>query len=113
MATKTTKAELELLLEEAKAALAAVTAERDHLRGRLDAGIAAFKTARAEIASLKETIAKRQVVFVRPRAEPKPVVTRFYRNGVLWEKTRIGNDARERRVEGAADRSDKREARPQ
>ena len=69
------------------------------LRARLNTGIAAFKTARSEIARLNEIIAGRRVVFVKPRTEPKPVVTRFYRGGQLWDKTRVGNVATERLVE--------------
>ena len=94
-----TKAQLELLIEELKAALAGAAAENEVLRARLNTGIAAFKTARGEIARLNEIIAGRRVVFVKPRTEPKPVVTRFYRNGQLWEKTRVGNAATERLVE--------------
>ena len=94
-----TKAQLELLIEELKAALAGAAAENEVLRARLNTGIAAFKTARGEIARLNEIIAGRRVVFVKPRTEPKPVVTRFYRGGVLWEKTRVGDVATERLVE--------------
>lgn len=93
-----TKAQLELLIEELKAALAGAAAENEVLRARLNTGIAAFKTARGEIARLNEIIAGRQVVFIKPRTEPKPTVTRFYRGGVLWEKTRVGNVATERLV---------------
>ena len=94
-----TKKELEVLIEELKAELAATAAERDTLRARIDTGIAAYKTARAEIARLTEVVANKRVVFVKPRTEPKPVVTRFYRGGKLWEKTRVGNVATERLVE--------------
>lgn len=94
-----TKAQLELLIEELKAALAGAAAKNEVLRARLNTGIAAFKTARGEIARLNEIIAARRVVFVKPRTEPKPVVTRFYRGGQLWEKTRVGNVATERLVE--------------
>jgi len=97
-ANMATKAQLELLIEELKAALAGAAAENEVLRTRLNAGIAAFKTARGEIARLNEIIAGRRVVFVKPRTEPKPTVTRFYRNGQLWEKTRVGNAATERLV---------------
>ena len=97
-----TKAQLELLIEELKAALAGAAAENEVLRARLNTGIAAFKTARGEIARLNEIIAARQVVFIKPRTEPKPVVTRFYRGGQLWEKTRVGNVATERLVESEA-----------
>lgn len=93
-----TKAQLELLIEELKAALAGAAAENEVLRARLNTGIAAFKTARGEIARLNEIIAGRRVVSVKPRTEPKPTVTRFYRGGVLWEKTRLGNTATERLV---------------
>ena len=98
-ANMATKAQLELLIEELKAALAGAAAENEVLRARLNTGIAAFKTARGEIARLNEIIAGRRVVFVKPRTGPKPVVTRFYRNGQLWEKTRVGNVATERLVE--------------
>lgn len=98
-ANMATKAQLELLIEELKAALAGAAAENEVLRARLNTGIAAFKTARGEIARLNEIIAGRRVVFVKPRTEPKPTVTRFYRNGQLWEKTRVGNVATERLVE--------------
>jgi len=97
-ANMATKAQLELLIEELKAALAGAAAENEVLRARLNTGIAAFNTARGEIARLNEIIAARQVVFIKPRTEPKPVVTRFYRNGQLWEKTRVGNAATERLV---------------
>lgn len=93
MVTKTTKAQLEVMLAE-------VTRERDVLRSRLDTGHAAFRAAKAEIDRLRaELAAKPRAVFIKPRTEPKPVVTRFYRGGVLWEKTRIGNKATERPVE--------------
>ena len=98
-ANMATKAQLELLIEELKAALAGAAAENEVLRARLNTGIAAFKTARGEIARLNEIIAGRRAVFVKPRTEPKPTVTRFYRGGVLWEKTRLGNMATERLVE--------------
>ena len=94
-----TKAQLELLIEELKAALAGAAAENEVLRARLNTGIAAFKTARGEIARLNEIIAGRRVVFVKPRTEPKPVVTRFYRGGQLWEKTRVLDVATEQLVE--------------
>lgn len=97
-ANMATKAQLELLIEELKAALAGAAAENEVLRAQLNTGIAAFKTARGEIARLNEIIAGRQVVFIKPRTEPKPTVTRFYRGGVLWEKTRVGNVATERLV---------------
>ena len=98
-----TKAQLELLIEELEAALAGAAAENEVLRARLNTGIAAFKTARGEIARLNEIIAGRRVVFVKPRTEPKPTVTRFYRNGQLWEKTRVGNVATELEIDQDVD----------
>ena len=94
-----TKKELEILVEELKAQLAATAGERDTLRARLDTGLAAYKVLRGQYEEVREQLKARQVVFVKPRTEPKPVVTRFYRNGQLWEKTRVGNAATERLVE--------------
>ena len=37
-------------------------------------------------------------MFVKPQRKVEPVVTRFYRNGQLWEKTRVANVATERLV---------------
>ena len=54
---------------------------------------------KTEVAALREQLAvKPKAVFIRPRTEPKPVVTRFYRGGQLWEKTQLGNTATERLV---------------
>lgn len=96
---KHTKAQLELLIEELKAQLVETTRERDTLRARLDTGHAAFKTLRGECERLCEQLASKRVVIVKPRREVAPVVTRFYRGGQLWEKTRVGNVATERLVE--------------
>ena len=57
----------------------------------------------ARIAQLEERIAKLEaapVAATRPIAlKPEPVITRYYdRAGQLWEKTRIGNQARSRLV---------------
>lgn len=68
------------------------------LEASLDKGRKLYAALRAENEALKAQLAQR-VVFIKPRTEPKPVVTRFYRGGKLWEKTRIGNDATERLVE--------------
>ena len=58
------------------------------------------RSMKAEVAALREQLAtKPRAVFIKPRTEPKPVVTRFYRGGQLWEKTRVGNTATERLVE--------------
>ena len=94
-----TKKELEILIEELKAQLMATTAERDTLRARLDTGLAAFKTLRAKHEEVCERLRLRQVVFIKPQRKVEPVVTRFYRGGKLWEKTRVGNTATERLVE--------------
>ena len=94
-----TKKELEVLIEELKAELIKTVSERDVLRARIDTGIAAYKTARGEIARLTELVATRQAVIIKPRREPVATTTRFYRGGKLWEKTRVGNVATERLVE--------------
>ena len=95
----TTKAQLELLLEEARTQLEETACERDTLQARVDAGIAAYKTLRGECERLREQLVAKHVVIVKPRREPVAVTTRFYRGGQLWEKTRVGNVATERLVE--------------
>ena len=97
-----TKKELEILVEELKAQLAATAGERDTLRARLDTGLAAYKVLRGQYEEVREQLKARRVVFVKPQRKVEPVVTRFYRNGQLWEKTRVGNVATERLVETAA-----------
>ena len=94
-----TKKELEILVEELKAQLAATAGERDTLRARLDTGLAAYKVLRSQYEEVREQLKARRVVFVKPQRKVEPVVTRFYRNGQLWEKTRLGNTATERLVE--------------
>ena len=94
-----TKKELEILVEELKAQLAATAGERDTLRARLDTGLAAYKVLRGQYEEVREQLKARRVVFVKPQRKVEPVVTRFYRNGQLWEKTRVGNVATERLVE--------------
>lgn len=94
-----TKKELEILIEELKAQLMATTTERNTLRARLDTGLAAFKTLRAKHEEVCEQLRLRQAVFIKPQRKVEPVVTRFYRGGKLWEKTRVGNTATERLVE--------------
>ena len=72
-------------------------AERD---ARILRGHDLARAMKTEVAALREQLAvKPKAVFIRPRTEPKPVVTRFYRGGQLWEKTRLGNVATERLVE--------------
>ena len=95
MATKFTKAQLEAQIAELTAALSEAAKENEVLLARLAAGHAAFKTARAEIARLSAVVADTRRA---PVTKPAPVVTRFYRAGVLWEKTRVGNMATERMV---------------
>ena len=94
-----TKKELEILVEELKAQLAATAGERDTLRARLDTRLAAYKVLRGQYEEVREQLKARRVVFVKPQRKVEPVVTRFYRNGQLWEKTRVGNAATERLVE--------------
>lgn len=68
------------------------------LEASLNKGRSIYVKQKAEIEALKAQLARR-AVFIKPRTEPKPVVTRFYRGGKLWEKTRVGNDSVERLVE--------------
>lgn len=70
--------------------------ERD---ARILHGHSLVRSMKVEITALREQLAvKPKAVFIKPRTEPKPVVTRFYRGGQLWEKTRVGNVATERLV---------------
>lgn len=74
--------------------------ERD---ARILHGHSLVRSMKTEIAALREQLgAKPKAVFIKPCTEPKPVVTRFYRGGQLWEKTRVGNVATERLVESEA-----------
>ena len=71
-------------------------AERD---ARILCGHDLVRSMKTEVTALREQLAaKPKAVFIKPRTEPKPVVTRFYRGGQLWEKTRVGNVATERLV---------------
>ena len=75
-------------------------AERD---ARILRGHDVVRAMKTEVAALRSQLeVKPKTVFVKPRAESKPVVTRFYRGGKLWEKTRVGNVATERPVEAEA-----------
>lgn len=77
-----------------------VVAERD---ARILRGHDVVRAMKTEIVALREQLAvKPKAIFVKPRTEPKPAVTRFYRGGQLWEKTRVGNVATERLVEAAS-----------
>lgn len=69
------------------------------LEASLDKGRKLYAALRAENEALKAQMAQRTVFIKRPATKPAPVVTRFYRGGKLWEKTRVGNNATERLVE--------------
>ena len=71
---------------------------------RIEAGHQLLRQLKAEHATVvAQYEAKPKVVVVRKQpAGPRPVVTRFYRGGQLWEKTRVGNQATERLVETEA-----------
>ena len=71
---------------------------------RIEAGHQLLRRLKAEHAVVvAQYEAKPKVVVVRKQpAEPRPIVTRFYRGGQLWEKTRVGNQATERLVETEA-----------
>lgn len=97
-----TKKELELLVEELKAHLVATATERDEALARIEVAKTEYKKLRAQFEEMREIVASKQTVFVRPQPRPQePKVTRFYRGGQLWEKVRVGNQATERLVEDA------------
>ena len=106
MATaKMTKKDLELLIDRLQAELAEVKAQRDEALGRLEKAKGFFRAQRDEIAALKEQAAE-AAAFNGGRARSagraaaakagQPVITRFFRGGQLWVKTRAGNKATER-----------------
>ena len=106
MATaKMTKKDLELLIDQLQAELAEVKAQRDEALGRLEKAKGFFRAQRDEIAALKEQAAE-AAAFNGGRARSagraaaanagQPVITRFFRGGQLWVKTRTGNKATER-----------------
>lgn len=89
----------------------ALRRENDALRGevaqantRIEAGHQLLRQLKQEHAAVvAQYEAKPKVVVVRKQpAGPRPIVTRFYRGGQLWEKTRVGNQATERLVETEA-----------
>lgn len=95
-----TKKELELLIEELKAQLAATTTARDEALSRVEAAKVEYRKLRAQFEEMRNIVATGQTVFVRPQPKPQvPKVTRFYRGGQLWEKVRVDNQATERLVE--------------
>ena len=113
MATaKMLKKDLELLVAQLQAELAEVKAQRDEALARLEKAKGFFRAQREEIVALKEQAAGLQqqaaeaAAFsgVRDRSAGRaaaanagqPVITRFFRGGQLWVKTRAGNKATER-----------------
>ena len=68
---------------------------------RIEAGHQLLRQLKAEHTTVvAQYEAKPKVVVVRKQpAGPRPIVTRFYRGGQLWEKTRVGNTATEHLVE--------------
>lgn len=105
---KMLKKDLELLVAQLQAELVEAKAQRDEALARLEKAKGCFRAQREEIAALKEQAAE-AAAFNGARARSagraaaanagQPVITRFYRNGQLWEKTRVGNQATERLVE--------------
>ena len=111
-AAKMLKKDLELLVAQLQAELAEVKAERDEALARLEKAKGFFRAQRDEIAALKEQAAGLQqqaaeaAAFSGVRARSagraaaanagQPVITRFFRGGQLWVKTRAGNKATER-----------------
>lgn len=94
--------------DEVRAQNTELRAQNDVLRGelaqantRIEAGHQLLRQLKAEHATVvAQYEAKPKVVVVRKQpAGPRPIVTRFYRGGQLWEKTRVGNQATERLVE--------------
>ena len=100
MATvKLLKKDLELLVAQLQAELAEVKAQRDEALARLEKAKDYFRAQREEIVALKEQAAE-AAAFSGGRAAAanagQPVITRFFRGGQLWVKTRIDNKATER-----------------
>ena len=111
-AAKMLKKDLELLVAQLQAELAEVKAQRDEALARMEKAKGFFRAQRDEIAALKEQAAGLQqqaaeaAAFsgVRVRSAGRaaaanagqPVITRFFRGGQLWVKTRAGNKATER-----------------
>ena len=107
---KMLKKDLELLVAQLQDELAEVKAQRDEALARLEKAKGFFRAQRDEIVALKEQAAGLQqqaaeaAAFsgVRARAGQaaanagQPVITRFFRGGQLWVKTRAGNKATER-----------------
>lgn len=105
--------DLELLVAQLQAELAEVKTQRDEALARLEKAKGYFRAQRDEIAALKEQAAGLQqqaaeaAAFSGARTRSagraaaaanagQPVITRFFRGGQLWVKTRIDNKATER-----------------
>lgn len=111
-AAKMLKKDLELLVAQLQAELVEVKAQRDEALGRLEKAKGYFRAQREEIVALKEQAAGLQqqaaeaAAFSGARTRSagraaaanagQPVITRFFRGGQLWVKTRAGNKATER-----------------
>lgn len=101
---KMLKKDLELLVAQLQAELVEVKAQRDEALARLEKAKDYFRAQREEIVALKEQAAGLQqqaaeaAAFsgARTRSAGQPVITRFFRGGQLWVKTRIDNKATER-----------------
>ena len=104
-AAKMLKKDLELLVAQLQAELVEVKAQRDEALARLEKAKGFFRAQRDEIVALKEQAAE-AAAFSGARARSagwaaaanagQPVITRFFRGGQLWVKTRAGNKATER-----------------
>lgn len=101
---KMLKKDLELLVAQLQAELAEVKAQRDEALARLEKAKDYFRAQREEIVALKEQ-ADEAAAFSGAWARSagraaanagQPVITRFFRGGQLWVKTRAGNKATER-----------------
>lgn len=110
-AAKMLKKDLELLVAQLQAELVEVKAQRDEALARLEKAKDHFRAQREEIVALKEQAAGLQqaaeaAAFSGARTRSagraaaanagQPVITRFFRGGQLWVKTRAGNKATER-----------------
>ena len=106
MATaKMLKKDLEALVAQLQAELAEVKAQRDEALARLEKAKDYFRAQRDEIVALKAR-ADEAAAFSGVRARSagraaaanagQPVISRFFRGGQLWVKTRAGNKATER-----------------
>ena len=102
---KMLKKDLELLVAQLQAELAEVKAQRDEALARLEKAKAYFRAQRDEIVALKaraDEAAAFSGAWARSAGraaaanDGQPVITRFFRGGQLWVKTRAGNKATER-----------------